>query len=568
MLICLLAGAADPSHDDASHRSRAAANRPASPSPRKSPNATPVPSRPALKLGERFARPVRARIPPATGPLWRFSFRDGDTLTAELLKWDAGNAALRWRNAEWTCPVATLAAISQPDWAAIKFYEDFESPLAANATPRITAAPDGQPGRAAEFRPGDNPWRPPLTEPLRAGTAALRFFEREPAPAGGDCVVRFVFGRLDAGPIELTIALGGPEWLVESRGLDLAVERLRRRPGWHRLALELNDGRLLLLVDEAVLAHGRAPAGDLSALVIEPAAGDASTGAALWVDDVLWQAPLTPPASRVVTRVRDCLWRTNGDQVFGECLGLDRKRIAFQSEARLAVEWPEVRGVWQRSQPHTHQALSGWWADVALQPWHGQPFDAQDRLRLAVQDFSSERLLAEHPALGRVEIDPADVRSIDWLYHGSGQLLEPAVQHLGRTTRADFRWSPPGKTQWSTPFDCPRNFAEGKVFLSLCENDLEPAAPETDPTSPTLATLRRGELTTELLLNGQSLGTLNSRIASRSPAARPSRLRVLLPQKLLKPTRNRLELRLHPTATLPADYDDWEFSRLTLEIED
>ena len=72
--------------------------------------------------------------------------------------------------------------------------------------------------------------------------------------------------------------------------------------------------------------------------------------------------------------------------------------------------------------------------------------------------------------------------------------------------------------------------------------------------APFVESIKRGELVTEVWLNGTNLGTLNSKIEGRNES--PERLRFPIPKNLMKPRTNHVEFRQKGQKNDPNYLDD------------
>src|SRR5262249_25522666 len=105
-----------------------------------------------------------------------------------------------------------------------------------------------------------------LTEPIASGRLEIAYYDRGAKVPGQRWFIDLTF-RGEAGAEPVRRVLG---WDDEGRGVQppagpaLAVQRLARRPGWHRLVIRFGPERTELSVDGDELAVGKGPGGPLA----------------------------------------------------------------------------------------------------------------------------------------------------------------------------------------------------------------------------------------------------------------------------------------------------------------
>jgi hypothetical protein len=166
----------------------------------------------------------------------------------------------------------------------------------------------------------------------------------------------------------------------------------------------------------------------------------------------------------------------------------------------------------------------------------------------------------------RIALPWASVQKIEPLFRGEYRLLDPGPRHVGNVIQRSFSRPKPDGTSLTLHFVL-TEIPAGKVFLSLEAAELEPASPQTLRATPKLAELRRGFLTTNVLLNDVDAGSLNRHCEFLSPIGTPKRLRIPLPREALKRGLNILKLQQTPSRMNPEKFDECELRRVAIEIE-
>ena len=154
------------------------------------------------------------------------------------------------------------------------------------------------------------------------GRLELLFLDEGTVAAGSHWTLTLTF-RGPTGPATLRVLLGWAEesLAVESpEGPALAVQRLARSRGWHRLTLRFGTEQTEIAVDGKELAHGKGPPGPLDAIGLEtkstgPAAGPADLAGI--VGEIHLVRFAEPPASLEIDPSQDEVRLVVGDQLYG-----------------------------------------------------------------------------------------------------------------------------------------------------------------------------------------------------------------------------------------------------------
>src|SRR5262249_35540784 len=176
----------------------------------------------------------------------------------------------------------------------------------------------------------------------------------EPAFRGptGRSVIRVILGWS-----EETLAVESPS------GPALAVQRLARSPGWHRLSLRFGPDLTEIAVDGKELAHGKGPDGPLIAghlATRSTAEGAAPKALTAHFDDLQLIRFAEPPASLEIDVNQDEARLVVGDQLYGEIQHADAERVLMAVDGRpVRLRWGEVAGLYFRRSPVQGTPIEG-----------------------------------------------------------------------------------------------------------------------------------------------------------------------------------------------------------------
>jgi hypothetical protein len=471
-----------------------------------------------------------------------------------------------------------IEALWNPPGERNLVYEDFEqSPILWKSAAPM-AVFDAAHGRAGGMSllptATRRTWEYALPTPLAAGRVELSLFDCGGVVPSEPWLLEFVFDAAETAPrIRIGLDAERKSYEVEtSPQCPLSVQLLARHAGWRQFTLLTDESRVVLLIDNQVLASGPAATGKLSVIrLLRPAAPVArDEGTAMfqaWIDDIMIQIPSSHRRPRREQRTQDSVVLQNGDELFGKLRGMDAKTISLQgSFGDWQAPWSTADGVcFQRGSPAA-RPISGWIARLEFQSAPGTPVGEVDWLIGAIQAANEKALILDHPWLGMVTLDPAGIRRLEPWFLGSRWEIDAATSHLGDELREEFRDPVPIGPRLEREFTLDA-LPAGTAWMSLLTDNLEPAGPWTPAWSEFLGELRGGHLLTELYLNEQRIGDLNRHLDSRATASRPVRLRIPIPANVLKAGRNRVRLEQRPARDDPRDFDDCEISNWALEIE-
>jgi hypothetical protein len=232
----------------------------------------------------------------------------------------------------------------------------------------------------------------------------------------------------------------------------------------------------------------------------------------------------------------DGVWMISGDQVFGHSLSADQNGVTLKNRfGKQGYLWGEVRGVYPMEAAVNPQSSEGEHVRLWLQPGAGREFD---ELSGVLSGFDDKQLTLDHPHLGKLKINQNFVVRIARLFLGRRIEIDNKSHHLGD----------PG--QLHTPLRPAR--AEGRSLQESFRLEQLPASGDLlvsvlnlqGPGDGIADALKRGELRTEVVLNGQVIDYLNQHVDKAQKDARVVRLS--LPREILKIGDNRLIIRQTP----------------------
>src|SRR5206468_4296872 len=129
----------------------------------------------------------------------------------------------------------------------------------------------------------------------------------------------------------------------------LAVQRLARRTGWHRLSLRFGPAQTEIAVDGNDLAHGKGPDGPLveirlaSHVAGKTAAPEKLAGI---LDDLRLVRFTEPLGALEIDAHQDEVRLAGGDQLFGTIGAADGERVWVKVvDKPVALSWSEVSGL-------------------------------------------------------------------------------------------------------------------------------------------------------------------------------------------------------------------------------
>ena len=278
-----------------------------------------------------------------------------------------------------------------------------------------------------------------LGDPLVAGRLELSFLDEGVVAAGSQFALALTF-RGPGGAATLRVLLGWAEesLAVESpQGPALAVQRLARTAGWHRLTLRFGTESTEIAVDGKELAHGKGPPGPLEAVGLETRSAAPIKGHAVLagiVGEIHLVRFAEPPASLEIDPSQDEVRLVVGDQLYGNITHADAERVTIAVDSRpVTLEWSEIAGLHFRRVAVAGGPIEGWISRVEWLAGPGepnQPLDP-DYAEGAVTAISASAITLQTPYAGTLSIPRGRITRLHVLGRAWQLVLDPFAHHLG-----------------------------------------------------------------------------------------------------------------------------------------
>ncbi|HEU5116754.1 MAG TPA: hypothetical protein VFT74_08785, partial [Isosphaeraceae bacterium] len=211
-----------------------------------------------------------------------------------------------------------------------------------------------------------------VSEPIESGRLEVAYFDGGRMVEDQRWFVDLTFRTKDG---DRTTIRAVPGWAEETiavesslspRGPSLAIQRLLRSDGWHRLSVRFGPASTELTVDGNELAHGLGPGGALEEIrLATESLGNARPvpNLSVWLDDLSLVRFSEPSGRMEIEPSVDEVRFSNGDQLFGRVLsaGPDLLNVQFAEAGSPVhpISWSEVTGVYFRRQPAQSQVIEG-----------------------------------------------------------------------------------------------------------------------------------------------------------------------------------------------------------------
>ena len=440
---------------------------------------------------------------------------------------------------------------------------------AENGDPDIVNEPRVAGRHSLKLPAGGSSMTARLADPIGTGRLDVSFHDDGLVVAGQQWFLDLFF-QGPAGPETVRSVLGWAEesLAVESpRGPALAVQRLARKAGWHRLSVRFGPSETEISVDGNDLAHGKGPSGPLAEVRLATfSLGKAEPPAQLAAhfDDLRLVRFPEPAGALEVDAAQDEVRLASGDQVFGTIRAVDADRVTLFVQGReVRLRWSEVAGLYFRRVPVQSQPVSGLLVRLEWRAAPGNDTRDLDQAEGALTAVTAAGLTLDVPYVGPLTV-PRD-RLLRLKVEGPGEriVIDPTAHHLGN----DIVSMPPA-------LDPPQpeggvleqTFAlvkvpAGPAFLAL---DVVQVSGEASGL-PFSNLVKEGYLRTNVSLNGTAFDYLNRHITTKNEGV--ERVRLPIPAGLLQPGKNRVRFEQKGTANNPNYLDDLGILGMALEFE-
>jgi hypothetical protein len=407
-----------------------------------------------------------------------------------------------------------------------------------------------------------------LGEPLGAGRVDLAYRDDGAVVAGQQWSIELTFqGPSGSSPVRVALGWSEESLAVESpSGPALAVQRLARTPGWHRLSLWFGPAQTEVSVDGKELAHGKGPDGPLVSIRLASAAlGQAAAPKVLagHFDDLQLIRFAEPPATIELDVGQDEARLALGDQLFGDIKKADTERVSMTVDGEpISLLWSDVSGVYFRRVPAAGDVVEGLLARVEWRSAPGDEADNTDFAEGAITAVADHAVTLATPYSGTFSIPRDLVRKLVVQGQGRRLLIDPAAHHLGDELSSTAPLLDPPQPEGGL---LERTIKLAQVpdhpgFLLL--DVVQVVGEDNDPEWS--QHVRDGELRTYVVINGKRIDYLNRYVKSRNDA--PERVAIPIPAGALRVGRNTVRLELTGMATKSKELDDFGVLQMALEF--
>jgi hypothetical protein len=406
-----------------------------------------------------------------------------------------------------------------------------------------------------------------LKEPVGSGRLEVAFHDNEVISPGQQWILDMTF-RGQAATETLRTYLG---WSEESLAVEtpggpaLAVQRLARKAGWHRLAVRFGPESCEVSVDGNELAHGKGFDGPLVEVEIATASlkGAAPEGLAGHVDDLRVVRFAEPVGGLEIDASQDEVRLTGGDQLFGKLGRADGEKVELTVDGRATTfSWGEVAGIYFTRDATPGAPISGLLVRLEWRAAPGTNPRDVSAIEGAVASLSPTTITLATPYAGSVGVPRERLTSLRVLGRGRRLVIDPFPHHLGD----EISTAPP-------LLDPPQ--PEGGVLERTIDLPDVPVAPAflvldvvqvvgEAPDLPFSNLVKKGELRTNVKMNGEPFDYLNRRITSKNET--PERIRLPIPKGLLHPGKNVLRFEQAGIESDPNYLDDLGVLTIALEF--
>lgn len=459
-------------------------------------------------------------------PLRTFGFPGGDSLTAELIRWDPRIVRIRVREKTVDVDRASVTEIGTLTGQRLLLQETFPE---GGTTQLLELAPDAP-----------REWQLPesladgLIQIWTQGTAAAHLELLSPG-----------------GHLRLQVPLP-----------DSASDQ------WVCLRIWLQPGATRVTHDIQLVSEAGSP-GEIGRLRL---ARDPGPGTRL-VDDLLVQNLNTDDVRPRSLRLssQDIVQLFTGDEVLGRLQNLTGTEAELKTPfGPHRLRWTEIRRVLHTASSRPGRTVSGLICRIDLNTvlgsvGTGPEGTGSDRLTGAITALTDDEVQFEHEWLGPLSIPKSEIGRIVPQFVGRVWPLDLAPHHLGDEVRTDFESPRAEGSTFSMTWTPPEGLLDDPR-ISLRAADLEPCGPATPAGSLYLNELQAGGLVTELRVNGQRVATLNRLINTKSLPDAPALLRVPVPRRMLKAGVNTIQFLQRPLRTEPTVLDDVQISHVRIEL--
>jgi hypothetical protein len=409
-----------------------------------------------------------------------------------------------------------------------------------------------------------------LAEAVSQGRLELAYHDTDEVVAGASWFVDLLF-RGEGGPETVRAVLG---WSEESLGVSssggpvLAVQRLARRTGWHRLEVRFGPDSTELAVDGDALARGKGMTGPL----VEVRIGTSLTGerppakVAAHVDDFRLVRIASVVTSAETDPGQDEARLVGGDQVFGSIPRADPRDVTMiVLGSTIQLPWSQVAALHFRRTSRPSREVEGL---LCRLEWRSAPGDDPrdlDQAEGALVRADSEAFALETPYAGTIVVPRDRLRKVVVEATGRRLVIDPTAHHLGDevSTKGHEMLDPPQPEggQLERAFSLEQTPGAGQSAQLVM--DVVQVVGEAQGLEFSNL-IRAGELRTKVSINGKEFDYINRHISSRNE--KPERIRLPVPSGLLKAGENKVKVIQTGTSNDPNYLDDLGIVGIALDV--
>ena len=412
-----------------------------------------------------------------------------------------------------------------------------------------------------------------LADPVASGRLEVAFHDPGGMAVGHQWFVDLLFRGGDGASTVRMILDGGEESLgiQSSGGSALGVQRLARKPGWHRLSIRFAP-ETQLAVDGDELAHGKGPGGSLAEIRLahRTTNGGAEpvpdTAMVVGFDDLRLVRVAEPVAGLEVAPQVDDVRLVDGDQIFGRFRSADADSILLEVDGRaIPLPWTEVGAIQFRREPATGRPIDGPLVRVEWRPGPGTDARDLDQVEGALLAATDTALTVATPYAGDLTIARDRLKRVKVVGQGTRILVDPFAHHLGNNISVDSPQLDPPLPEGGT---LERTFTlnripDPKTALASVVLDVVQVVGEATGV-PFSDLVRNGELRTSVQVNGQKVDYLNRHITTKNET--PERIRLSLPAGLLRVGANTIRFEQTGKLSDPEELDDLGILGIAIEF--
>ena len=354
--------------------------------------------------------------------------------------------------------------------------------------------------------------------------------------------------------LELKSSVDPSQWSVEVAGdTRFAMTPLPRKNGWHWLSISIASDRTRICLDELVLAESRTAW--FKNQTIEGLEISAAPDSKLLIDAIgIYQYDtISGPVQRPLA---ENLIQLNGGH---ETLGNSNlKEIPTRLIRAILPKQMQNAGRWVQGPVVrlTFQSLgeNPWKPDTDREYLRqlgllNPPEKGFDCVEGSLVEMDEKRLTLALSQGGTISVERNQCFKIEPLVASGLKLLEARPHHLG--DELDLKVIPPEPEGGNLKIEFNLVAEESKYQTELVVDVLQVLGANI---APFVESIKRGELVTEVWLNGTNLGTLNSKIEGRNES--PERLRFPIGKNVMQTGANQLEFRQKGQKNDPNYLDD------------